>query len=59
MITYLAFSIIKEGNASQINWEYLMMFGANGLLSFLSLFFIYAYEKIFGLGVRCYLIRAI
>ena len=49
MITYLAFSIIKEGNASQINWEYLMMFGANGLLSFLSLFFIYAYEKIFGL----------
>ena len=49
MITYLSFSIIKEGNASQINWEYLMMFGANGLLSFLSLFFIYAYEKIFGL----------
>ena len=49
MITYLAFSIIKEGNASQINWEYLMMFGANGLLSFLSLIFIYAYEKIFGL----------
>ncbi len=26
-----------------------MMFGANGLLSFLSVFFIYAYEKIFGL----------
>ncbi|MDC0331567.1 HDIG domain-containing protein [Flavobacteriaceae bacterium] len=49
MITYLSFSIIKEGNASQINWEYLMMFGANGLLSFLSVFFIYAYEKIFGL----------
>ena len=49
MITYLAFSIIKEGNASQINWEYLMMFGANGLLSFLSLFFIYSYEKMFGL----------
>lgn len=49
MITYLAFSIIKEGNASQIKWEYLLMFAANGLLSFLSLFFIYVYEKTFGL----------
>tara|TARA_B110000003_G_scaffold34355_1_gene31712 strand:- start:239 stop:2302 length:2064 start_codon:yes stop_codon:yes gene_type:complete len=49
MITYLAFSLIKEGDALQINWKYLMMFGANGLLSFLSLFFIYAYEKMFGL----------
>lgn len=49
MITYLAFSIIKEGNASQIKWEYLIMFAANGLLSFLSVFFIYMYEKTFGL----------
>lgn len=49
MITYLAFSVIKEGNANQIKWEYLIMFAANGLLSFLSLFFIYLYEKIFGL----------
>ncbi len=49
MITYLAFSIIKEGNASQIKWDYLMLFSANGLLSFLSVFFIYMYEKIFGL----------
>lgn len=49
MITYLAFSVIKEGNASQINWEYFLMFAANGLLSFLSLFFIYVYEKTFGL----------
>ncbi len=49
MITYLAFSIIKEGNALQINWEYFMMFAANGILSFLSVFFIYLYEKIFGL----------
>ena len=46
---YLAFSIIKEGNASQINWQYFMLFCANGVLSFLSLFFIYMYEKIFGL----------
>tara|TARA_R110002073_G_scaffold312586_2_gene484107 strand:+ start:11391 stop:13448 length:2058 start_codon:yes stop_codon:yes gene_type:complete len=49
MITYLAFSIIKEGNATQIKWDYLLMFGANGLLSFLSVFFIYLYEKMFGL----------
>ncbi len=49
MITYVAFSVIKEGNANQIKWEYLIMFGANGLLSFLSLFFIYIYEKTFGL----------
>lgn len=49
MITYFSFSIIKEGNASQINWEYFILFSANGLLSFLSLFFIYMYEKIFGL----------
>ncbi len=49
MITYLAFSIIKEGNASQIKWEYLGMFAANGVLSFLSVFFIYIYEKMFGL----------
>jgi hypothetical protein len=49
MITYFAFSIIKEGNASQINWTYFTMFAANGLLSFLSLFFIYIYEKMFGL----------
>jgi len=49
MITYFSFSIIKEGDASQINFDYFMMFAANGLLSFLSLFFIYIYEKIFGL----------
>ena len=49
MITYLAFSIIKEGNANQINWGYFVMFAANGVLSFLSVFFIYMYEKIFGL----------
>ncbi len=49
MLTYFAFSVIKEGNALQINWEYFAMFAANGLLSFLSLFFIYIYEKVFGL----------
>jgi hypothetical protein len=49
MITYFAFSIIKEGNASQINWDYFVLFAANGLLSFLSLILIYIYEKVFGL----------
>lgn len=49
MITYFAFSIIKEGNASQINWEYFVLFAINGLLSFLSLILIYMYEKVFGL----------
>ena len=49
MLTYFAFSIIKEGNASQINWTYFMLFAANGLLSFLSIILIYMYEKVFGL----------
>ncbi|WP_343329347.1 HDIG domain-containing metalloprotein [Polaribacter staleyi] len=49
MLTYFAFSIIREGNASQINWTYFMLFAANGLLSFLSIILIYMYEKVFGL----------
>ncbi len=49
MITYLAFSILKRGNVDEINWLYLGLFAANGLLSFLSVFFIYVYEKVFGL----------
>ncbi|MDY0779841.1 HDIG domain-containing metalloprotein [Tenacibaculum sp. IB213877] len=49
MITYFAFSIIKEGNADKINLMYFGLFAANGLLSFLAVFFIYFYEKVFGL----------
>ncbi|TDQ29964.1 HD family phosphohydrolase [Tenacibaculum caenipelagi] len=49
MITYFAFSILKEGNADKINWMYFGLFAANGLLSFLAVFFIYFYEKLFGL----------
>ncbi|CAL2091676.1 HDIG domain-containing metalloprotein [Tenacibaculum sp. 190524A05c] len=49
MVTYFAFSIIKEGNISNIKWEYFGLFAVNGLLSFLAVFFIYFYEKIFGL----------
>lgn len=49
MITYFAFSVIKEGNASQLNFDYFTLFAANGLLSFLSIILIYLYEKVFGL----------
>lgn len=49
MLTYFAFSIIREGNASQINGQYFLLFAANGLLSFLSIILIYMYEKVFGL----------
>lgn len=49
MITYFAFSVIKEGNATKINVEYFILFAANGLLSFLAIILIYIYEKVFGL----------
>lgn len=49
MITYFAFSIIKEGNATQIKWDYFIYFAINGLLSFLAIILIYIYEKVFGL----------
>jgi cyclic-di-AMP phosphodiesterase PgpH len=49
MLTYFAFSVIKEGNASQLNFDYFTLFAANGLLSFLSIILIYLYEKVFGL----------
>ncbi|WP_334059009.1 HD family phosphohydrolase [Polaribacter sp. P097] len=49
MLTYFAFSVIKEGNVSQINWDYFVLFAMNGLLSFLSIILIYIYEKVFGL----------
>ncbi len=49
MLTYFAFSIIKEGNADKISVLYFGLFAANGLLSFLAVFFIYFYEKVFGL----------
>ena len=49
MLTYFAFSVIKEGNASQLNLDYFILFAVNGLLSFLSIILIYLYEKVFGL----------
>ena len=49
MLTYFAFSIIHEGNIKQMNWNYFILFALNGVLSFLSLFLIWFYEKLFGL----------
>ncbi|ANW96941.1 phosphohydrolase [Wenyingzhuangia fucanilytica] len=49
MLTYLAFYIIHEGGISQINSSYFVLFALNGVLSFLSVFLIWLYEKLFGL----------
>ncbi len=49
MLSYLAFSIIQEGNAQQLKWSYFALFALNGVLSFLSLFLILIYEKTFNL----------
>ena len=49
MLTYFAFSIIHEGNINQLKWSYFILFALNGVLSFLSLFLIWMYEKLFGL----------
>ncbi|PIE49046.1 MAG: phosphohydrolase [Flavobacteriales bacterium] len=49
IVAYFAFSIIQEGNTAKINWEYFVLFALNGVLSFLSLFLILIYEKVFGL----------
>jgi len=48
-VAYFAFYIIQEGNILKINWQYFILFALNGVLSFLSLFLIYVYEKTFGL----------
>ncbi|NJB83433.1 HD family phosphohydrolase [Wenyingzhuangia aestuarii] len=49
MLTYLAFYIIHEGGISQIKSRYFVLFALNGVLSFLSVFLIWLYEKLFGL----------
>lgn len=49
MLTYFAFSIIHEGSVTHVKWDYFVMFALNGVLSFLSLFLIWMYEKLFGL----------
>ncbi len=49
MLTYLAFYIIHEGGVHQIKSNYFILFALNGVLSFLSVFLIWLYEKLFGL----------
>jgi len=49
MLTYLAFYIIHEGGITQIKSRYFVLFALNGVLSFLSVFLIWLYEKLFGL----------
>ena len=49
ILSYLAFSIIQEGNAQHLKLSYFVMFSLNGVLSFLSLFLILIYEKTFNL----------
>ncbi|MEN8186961.1 MAG: HDIG domain-containing metalloprotein [Bacteroidota bacterium] len=49
VVSYIAFSIIQNGNAQHLNWGYFGLFALNGVLAFLSLFLILIYEKIFGL----------
>lgn len=49
MIAYVAFTIIHEGNAQNLNWFYFGLFAFNGMLAFLATILIFIYEKIFGL----------
>jgi len=49
MIAYVAFTIIQEGNAHNINWFYFGLFAFNGILAFLATILIFVYEKLFGL----------
>ncbi|NNC69439.1 MAG: HDIG domain-containing protein [Flavobacteriaceae bacterium] len=49
MVAYFAFSVIQEGNATQLKYDYFGWFALNGVLSFLSLLFILVYEKVFNL----------
>jgi len=49
MLTYLAFYIIHEGGIDQIKSSYFILFALNGVLSFLAVFLIWLYEKLFGL----------
>lgn len=50
ILTYFAFSITKEGNISTINWQNILMFLVNGMITASVVIpLIFLYEKIFGL----------
>ncbi|WP_298264070.1 HDIG domain-containing metalloprotein [uncultured Lutibacter sp.] len=48
-IAYFAFSIIQEGNASNLNWEKFLYFALNGAATLFVLPLIYIFERLFGL----------
>ena len=49
MIAYVAFTIIQEGNISELNLFYFGLFAFNGVLAFLATILIFVYERLFGL----------
>ncbi len=49
MITYVAFTIIHDGNVQNLNWFYFGLFAFNGMLAFLATILIFVYERLFGL----------
>ena len=50
LLTYFAFSITKEGNISTIDWQNIVMFLINGMITASVVIpLIFLYEKIFGL----------
>lgn len=50
LLTYFAFSITKEGNISTIDWQNILMFLINGMITASVVIpLIFLYEKIFGL----------
>jgi putative nucleotidyltransferase with HDIG domain len=48
-VSYFAFSIIQEGNASSLDWEKFLYFALNGGATLFVLPLIYIFEKMFGL----------
>ena len=48
-VAYLAFSIIQEGNAQNLDWDKFLYFSLNGAATLFVLPLIYIFEKMFGL----------
>lgn len=48
-LTYLGFTIIKEGSISSIDWYNFAWFGGNAILTLLAYPLIFIFEKIFGM----------
>lgn len=49
MVSYVAFTLIQEGNLENLNWFYFGLFAFSGVLAFLATILIFIYEKLFGL----------